>query len=309
MADKSTIEGIGQQLLDSSRPLSERFRALFTLKNLGGTTAIDFISQGFDDPSALLKHELAYCLGQMQDTHAIPILTKVLKDKNQEAMVRHEAGEALGAIGSMDSLEVLKEYENDPVIEVSETCQLAVRRIEWLDNKHTLEGDKLSSNPYNSVDPAPPALDLDIPKLKNQLLDESKPLFERYRSMFSLRNAGGREAVLALAEGLNCESALFRHEVAYVLGQMQHEAAIEQLAKNLADKDENPMVRHECAEALGSIAKDDCINILEKYALDQERVVKESCVVALDMSEYERGDQFQYADSLSKTKQSIKTQS
>jgi hypothetical protein len=29
-----------------------------------------------------------------------------------------QAGEALGAIGSIDSLEILKEYENDPVIEV-----------------------------------------------------------------------------------------------------------------------------------------------------------------------------------------------
>lgn len=44
------------------------------------------------DQSALLKHELAYCLGQMQDKRAIPTLTAVLKDREQEVMVRHEAG-------------------------------------------------------------------------------------------------------------------------------------------------------------------------------------------------------------------------
>ncbi|KXJ29805.1 deoxyhypusine hydroxylase [Exaiptasia diaphana] len=305
MTNSSCIQEIGEQLLDSSKSLTDRFRALFTLKNLGGSEAIDIIAKGFYDPSALLKHELAYCLGQMQDKYAVPVLTKVLEDKSQEAMVRHEAGEALGAIGASESLEVLRKFENDSIPEVSETCQLAIQRIEWLNNRNTSEGDKLSSNPYHSVDPAPPSLDLDIPRLKGALLDENRPLFERYRAMFSLRNTGGRDAVLALAEGLKCKSALFRHEIAYVLGQMQHEAAIEQLTVNLADSEENPMVRHECAEALGSIAKDNCLNILEKYSLDHERVVKESCIVALDMLEHEQSDQFQYANTMAEMKQAV----
>lgn len=86
------IEQIGNVLNDSSRPLKERFRALFTLKNLGGATAIQAISKCFNDESALLKHELAYCLGQMQDALAIPYLVQVIEDKSQEPMVRHEAG-------------------------------------------------------------------------------------------------------------------------------------------------------------------------------------------------------------------------
>jgi deoxyhypusine monooxygenase len=88
----SDKEVIGKVLNDSSQPLKERFRALFTLKNLGGHDAIDLIAQSFCDESALLKHELAYCLGQMQDSYAIPTLVKVLEDKSQEPMVRHEAG-------------------------------------------------------------------------------------------------------------------------------------------------------------------------------------------------------------------------
>ena len=83
---------IGKILNDTSKPLKERFRALFTLRNLGGEDSIDIIAQGFRDSSALLKHELAYCLGQMQDTYAIPVLLNVLEDRSQEAMVRHEAG-------------------------------------------------------------------------------------------------------------------------------------------------------------------------------------------------------------------------
>lgn len=87
-----TIESVGTILNDSKKPLKDRFRALFTLKNIGGSNAIDQISTCFSDSSALLKHELAYCLGQMQDSYAIPVLSSVLTDVKQEAMVRHEAG-------------------------------------------------------------------------------------------------------------------------------------------------------------------------------------------------------------------------
>ena len=85
-------EAVGGVLNNPNAALKERFRALFTLKNLGGEEAIKQISRCFTDPSALLKHECAYCLGQMQDELAIPFLTQVLKDTAQEAMVRHEAG-------------------------------------------------------------------------------------------------------------------------------------------------------------------------------------------------------------------------
>lgn len=100
--------------------------------------------------------------------------------------------------------------------------------------------------------------------------------------------------------GLKCRSALFRHEIAYVLGQIQSDACVSQLANNLMDAEENPMVRHECAEALGSIATEESTEMLHKYLQDSERVVRESCIVALDMSEYEKSDQFQYADTLQK---------
>lgn len=299
MANNCHINEIGQLLADTSKPLKERFRALFTLKNIGGKEAIDFIANSFTDSSALLKHELAYCLGQMQDPYAIPKLIKVLENEKQEPMVRHEAGEALGAIGCAEAVPILEKYKDDKVIEVAETCELALERIKWLQHK-AQEEKQLSNNPYFSVDPAPPSIDVDVQSLKTDLLDESLPLFKRYRAIFSLRNIGSTEAVEALAQGLKCSSALFRHEIAYVLGQMQHSACIQELKGNLCDEKENPMVRHECAEALGAIATEECTNILEQYLKDKERVVKESCIVALDMCEYEHSNEFQYADSLSK---------
>ncbi|XP_068152853.1 deoxyhypusine hydroxylase [Drosophila tropicalis] len=291
------IKAIGGVLNNKNRPLKERFRALFTLKNIGGSTAIAAISQAFDDDSALLKHELAYCLGQMQDIAALDILTKVLEDTTQEPMVRHEAAEAMGAIGHPDVLPLLEKYKKDPVIEVAETCAIALDRVRWVQSGQHVN----DTNPYASVDPSPPVAETkSVEELSAIYLDDKQSLFDRYRAMFSLRNLRTEASVLAIAEGLKDSSALFRHEVAFVLGQLQEPCSIPFLQANLEDSLENEMVRHECAEALGAIANEDCIQILNRYADDEKRVVKESCVIALDMCEYENSPEFQYADGLTK---------
>ena len=44
--------------------------------------------------------------------------------------VRHEAGEALGAIGSAQCLQLLRVHQTDPCLEVAQTCQLALQRIQ-----------------------------------------------------------------------------------------------------------------------------------------------------------------------------------
>ncbi|KAJ1967530.1 deoxyhypusine hydroxylase, partial [Dimargaris xerosporica] len=122
-------------------------------------------------------------------------------------------------------------------------------------------------------DPAPPTEDSSqsTASLRQTLLDTTRPLFVRYRAMFALRNRGDEESVLALAQGLSDESALFRHEIAFVFGQMQHPASVPALTKALANKQEQAMVRHECAEALGSIATPEVLETLEKFSTDSEQ--------------------------------------
>lgn len=122
-----------------STPLHERFRALFMLKAVGGDEVIAIIAEGLEDPSSLLKHELAYVLGQLKSTTAVPILKDVLENPRglHCAMVRHEAAEALGAISAEDALPTLRKYLNDPAVEVRETCEIAVAKIEY---DHTPEG-------------------------------------------------------------------------------------------------------------------------------------------------------------------------
>lgn len=97
---------------------------------------------------------------------------------------------------------------------------------------------------------------------------------------------------------LSCSSrsALLKHEVAYVLGQVQSAAAVDKLAEVLQDEAENPMVRHEAAEALGSIADSRCTNLLRQYLGHSEPILAESCVVALDIMDYEQSGAFGYCD-------------
>jgi deoxyhypusine monooxygenase len=137
--------------------LAQRFRALFTLKAIGKSNeaVVDIIGKGewihsatllwqsfflalitipgFVDPSALLKHELAYVLGQLRKTSALPILTSVLRDLSQDPMVRHEAAEAIGAISQLESIPILEEYLNREGEDrsVKETCEIALDKIRW----------------------------------------------------------------------------------------------------------------------------------------------------------------------------------
>lgn len=200
MLDSGEISKIGEVLVDPKRPLKQRFRALFTLKNLGGPESLSWMVKTFSDSSALLKHEVAYCLGQMGDPEAIPVLKDILQDPSKEPIVRHEAGEALAAIGERDGiLDILRKHSKDPVPEVADTCELAVARMEYMKSDLS-KTEKLSKNPYNSVDPAPPHTETDVKKLREILMDKERTLFERYRAMFSLRNEGSKESIVAIAE-------------------------------------------------------------------------------------------------------------
>lgn len=63
-------------------------RVIILLRSLHSVMADDV--EGFKDESALLKHELAYCLGQIRKESALPILQSVLRNKAEDPMVRHE---------------------------------------------------------------------------------------------------------------------------------------------------------------------------------------------------------------------------
>ena len=312
--DPTTLS-LRKTLTDEQTPLARRFRALFSLKHVASqstgvqaTAAIEAIAAAFSSPSALLKHELAYCLGQSKNLEAVPFLRAVLENRSEDAMCRHEAAEALGALADRGSLEIMKQMqcdETEPVV-IRETCEIAVDRIEWTHSR-SRDQEKLKQSDFASIDPAPPMPTSSdapsIPGLQQTLLDTQENLFHRYRAMFALRDLASppdlptaKAAVLALASGFQDPSALFRHEVAFVFGQLSHPESIPALLSVLEDKREESMVRHEAAEALGSLGEEPGVeDMLRRFLDDPEQVVRESVVVALDMAEYEKTGEMEYA--------------
>ena len=311
-------------LADSKKPIAARMRSIFYLRSLGGEDSVSALCASLRDRdgSTLFRHEIAYVLGQMRASSALEDLSAVLKDVSDDPIVRHEAAEALGAIADPNSISLLDDLSSDARPEVAETCQVAARRIRWViekeastkgRNEDTKVGggggeeeeidpnndERVDENPFESIDPAPAKRkpqNTEVPGIQKVLVDQSVPLFERYKAMFSLRNCGSRGAVLALCTGLKDPSPLFRHEVAYVLGQLSHAVATEALMARVADDGEHEMVRHEAAEALGAIGTPTATEFLEKYAnagLGDDKAVelksqmlRESVAVAMDAADY-----------------------
>ncbi|CRK39526.1 hypothetical protein BN1708_007959 [Verticillium longisporum] len=324
ISTETTIAALRKSINSEATPLPLRFRALFSLKHLAtvsetaeSNAAIDAIAAAFASPSALLKHELAYCLGQTGNLHAVEPLRNVLSDLNEDPMCRHEAAEALGALGDASQLDILRQFrdrDGEEVV-VTETCEIAIDRLEW-ETSEQRKQEKLRkrtsrlttlfpSSDFTSIDPAPPMEESQrtVDELEKNLMDQSKPLFVRYRAMFALRDLASPPdlptavpAVLALAKGLADPSALFRHEIAFVFGQLSHPASIPALTAALSDTNEASMVRHEAAEALGSLGEEEGVEAtLLKFLHDDEKVVRESVIVALDMAKYEASGQTEYA--------------
>ena len=114
-------------------------------------------------------------------------------------------------------------------------------------------------------------------------LDYSGSLADRRRRENEMP---GEQAVEALCEVLSGarsdhDSALLKHEIAFVLGQLEHPAATAALARAVRREGEHGMVRHEAAEALGAIGTPEAVEVLREYCAHSEEILRESCWVAL----------------------------
>jgi deoxyhypusine monooxygenase len=118
---------------------------------------------------------------------------------------------------------------------VRETCELARAQIMWMKETNSGETEELDLTKLmvTTNDPAPPfnykkdEKYADIPYLTSILLDnENYSLFERYRAMFTLRELHTADSCHAICKTLLPEnfdrcSPLLKHEVAFVLAQME----------------------------------------------------------------------------------------
>ena len=268
--DLDDVKKYEQILSDTAAPIADRIDSLFCLKAFPGVEAVDALARSFykEPKSELLKHEICYCLGQMNKTeeHVKKIkvfLEDVIDEKNKyQEIVVHEAVEALGNLDDENAGKLLEKYENanhkDSQM-LYETCFLAQKLINWRVETENgkEEGLDFTTLNYKTNDPAPPfplssyfhltkdgldgkadefegaqasmIMKFDkvfgsIKELEEMLVDKKGEfdLFERYRSLFTLREINSKDSLIAICQTLLKENmatcgALLKHEVAYVL--------------------------------------------------------------------------------------------
>jgi deoxyhypusine monooxygenase len=106
-------------LQDIDKPITDRISSLFCLRTVCSVEAIDALTKAFElEPkSDLLRHEICYCLGQMNTSpdHAAkiqPFLEKILSEDHPK-IVLHEAVEALGNLSMENTLKLLERFKDE----------------------------------------------------------------------------------------------------------------------------------------------------------------------------------------------------
>jgi|AntAceMinimDraft_5_1070358.scaffolds.fasta_scaffold49807_1 deoxyhypusine monooxygenase len=277
-------------------PVDHRYQALFFTRTtapskeaqvalLEATLAIE--------TSVLLRHEICYLMGQSGSPAAIPTLRRILHAEDEDEVTRHEAAEALAALEAPGLLEDLQAYEasRDTLPLLADTCKLALEGLKRKEDARVCgcqNGEKIQGGRFITTDPAkgdPTASTKDIPRLEATLMDESLALFDRYEAAFTLRNLGASGS-LAAALGADASSACLRHELAFVLAQLEDEATAACLVAKLEDPCEHAVVRHEAAMALSAMDGSDAKAALLRNLKDPDPMVHESCKASLSTMAY-----------------------
>lgn len=316
MNDKSidqieSVEELGNILSNQKLEIKKRMNALFQLRTIGTFEAIKALQKALitEESSDLIRHEVCYCFGQMLETEQNKkeiedFLNKEVFEnpKKYNPIVLHEAAEALGNIDSAYNIKLLERFLNYEDDIIKETCEISVENLNWMLKTNHGETEGLDKNRlfYKTNDPAPPFNFLsqepnnkfkDIEYIREILHDESAPIYDRYRALFTLREFNNEKAVEILCECFDKKykgkfTPLFRHEISFILGQMCTVAkkALNMLEVVLQDEEEDPIVRHETALALGEITQSK--DLLLKYSKHDNQLIRESCEIALDFVDY-----------------------
>lgn len=118
--------------------IEDKYKALFYFRDLNTPEAVNALGEGFKLSSELLRHEIAYVFGQMQNPLSVGFLCDVLEDEDEKDIVRHEAAEALGNIGDERSIDCLRKFLNSDIRIIQESAKVGLgifeENIEGHDN-------------------------------------------------------------------------------------------------------------------------------------------------------------------------------
>jgi deoxyhypusine monooxygenase len=92
---------------------------------------------------AIDVRKAAYVLGQMQNQAVVAQLIAVVDRDDEEPMVRHEAAESLGAIGTTEAMDRLTSLQHDRHQVVHESCVVALDIMDYYSSQDFQYADAL----------------------------------------------------------------------------------------------------------------------------------------------------------------------
>ena len=222
----------------------------------------------------IIRHEAAENMGEISSMQSIPMLKEFLNDERRE--VRETCEIALAKVEWDNSEEGRPERRslnrrtrgstNIRLLLLILGLFILCRQFTCEDPAPALSSSLLRPSSRSSTS----YIDADVSTLTKTLRDPSLSLFVRSWALCPWRNIGTPAAIGALSSALlspnEISSPLFKHEVAFVFGQMSDPHSVPALLKVLEDKREEEVVRREAVDALGGIATDSFLPVLRKWA-------------------------------------------
>ncbi|CDO65821.1 deoxyhypusine hydroxylase [Plasmodium reichenowi] len=218
-----------------------------------------------NNDSILLRHEIAYVIGQISNEKCNNILINLLSDENENIMVRHEAAEGLAAIGSESNIPIIKKYLNDSNVEVRETCELALSSL-IEKNKYAacscinktvpyknnlLNNDKPKSNSHSHSNSFSNSQD----DAHDDIYFHSKKKFNTIDPVVCISDSNNKKHVNDLIRDLNNEALALknRYEALFLLRDMETDISLNALGEALINDKSSAIFRHELAFVLGQV--------------------------------------------------------
>ena len=91
-----------------------------------------------NDNNGVVKHEACYQIAGRNMKNKIPaLIDAALNDKS--ILTKHEALESLGLMRAYDAIDLIRDAEVDPSIDVRETARFVIKRLERLNNQGEYE--------------------------------------------------------------------------------------------------------------------------------------------------------------------------
>lgn len=247
-------------LLDQSSTAEQRIQATFQLLKENTDNAANTLIHALEnDPSPIVRHECAYCLGEMDPKRSFSALVQAI-EHDENIFVVHEASLALGNLGVIEGKEILENLLNHNDNDLVLTARISLQRLDM----------KLEPPSHQQIDAS------DI------ILDPSSSEENRVQAAFVLLRENSETAINYLLKALEQEiDPIVKHEIIFALGETADKRVIPHLIDHMRN-DPNVFVKHEAALALATLGDHSAKHAIRELLDHPNKDVIETAEIALE---------------------------